>query len=95
MAQERAWQASEARANLPAVMEGALAGIPQIIRKRSGEEVVVLSRRDYERLKPTLKDFLLRSAGSGRQEKDPLDEALRESRSLGALGLAPREHQDL
>jgi prevent-host-death family protein len=94
MAQERAWQASEARANLPAVMEGALAGVPQIIRKRTGEEVVVLSRHDYERVKPTLKDFLLRSAGSGRQENDPLDEVLREGRTTGTMGFAPRERQD-
>ncbi len=91
MTGEKVWQATEARAQLPAVMEAALAGKPQVIRKRSGEEVVVLSRTDYERMKPTLKDFLLNSAGAaGEDDDETLRWALRQIRATGAVGLAPR-----
>jgi prevent-host-death family protein len=92
MAGEKVWQATEARAQLPAVMEAALAGRPQVIRKRSGEEVVVLSRTDYERIRPTLKDFLLNSAGAAGEDDDAaLESALRQVRATGAVGLAPRK----
>jgi prevent-host-death family protein len=91
MSGEKIWQATEARAQLPAVMQAALSGTPQIIRKRSGEEVVVVSRTDYERLKPTLKDYLLRSAGAAGGDDDAaLRLALRRLRAIGAVGLVPR-----
>src|SRR3546814_17991891 len=45
---ERSWQASEARNNFPELMKRALAGAPQVVRHRSGQEVVVVSRVDYE-----------------------------------------------
>jgi prevent-host-death family protein len=84
MASERVWQASEARAKLPEVMSGALSGSPQIIRGRGGEEVVVVSRADYERMKPTLKDYLLRSPGAaGVDDDDMLEAALRRVRGIG------------
>jgi prevent-host-death family protein len=87
----RIWQASDARAKLPEVMEGALAGEPQVIRKRGGEEVVMLSRADYERMKPSLKDYLLRSAGTaGKDDDASLAKALTKVRATGSLGLAPR-----
>jgi prevent-host-death family protein len=91
MAGERIWQATEARAQLPAVMEAALAGKPQIIRKRSGEEVVVLAREDYDRMKPTLKEYLLRSAGAaGDDDDEAFEAALRQVRATGAMGMTPR-----
>lgn len=91
MSAERISGASEARANLPELVSGALEGAPQVIRKRTGEEVVVVSRADYERMKPTLKDYLLRSAGAaGSDDDDALQEALRRVRSSGAEGMAPR-----
>jgi prevent-host-death family protein len=88
MTQERLWQATDARANLPTVMEGALAGVPQVIKKRTGEEVVVIARADYDRMKPNLKDFLLQSAGL--DQDDALDEGIRKARLNGAMGFAPR-----
>ena len=92
MTEENVWQATEARAQLPAVMEAALSGKPQVIRKRTGEEVVVLSRADYERMKPTLKDYLLRSAGAaGDDDDESLDDALRLVRSTGSMGFSPRQ----
>ncbi|WP_192499358.1 type II toxin-antitoxin system prevent-host-death family antitoxin [Skermanella pratensis] len=88
MTQERLWQISEARANLSNVMEGALSGTPQVIKKRTGEEVVVIAREDYKRLKPTLRDYLLQSAGLDSDQV--LDEGIRQARSTGTLGLTVR-----
>lgn len=91
MPNETIWQATEARTRLPAVMDAALSGKPQVIRKRTGEEVVVLSRADYDRMKPTLKDYLLRSAGAaGEDDDESLEAALRQVRATGGVGLAPR-----
>lgn len=91
MATGKVWQATEARAQLPTVMEAALAGKPQVIRKRSGEEVVVLSRADYDRMKPTLKENLLRSAGAaGEDDDEAFEAALRQVRATGAVGMTPR-----
>jgi prevent-host-death family protein len=73
------------------MVEGALSGKPQIIRKRTGEEVVVISRADYERLRPTLKSYLLQSAGlAGEDDDDLLEQAIAEVRASGSLGLIPR-----
>lgn len=92
MVDEKVWQATEARAQLPAVMEAALAGKPQVIRKRTGEEVVVLSRADYERMKPTLKEYLLRSVGTaGEDDDESLEDALRQVRATGSKGFSPRQ----
>jgi prevent-host-death family protein len=72
-------------------MEAALGGKPQVIRKRTGEEVVVVSRADYERMKPTLKEYLLRSAGAaGEDDDESFEAALRQVRATGAAGFAPR-----
>lgn len=93
MAQERFWQASEARAHFAEVVDDALAGAPQIIRKRSGEEVVLVSRSSFELMKPSLKDYLLRSAGTAGADDDAsLDHALAELRRAGGTGLTPREN---
>jgi len=86
---ERVWQASDARTNLPAVMDAALSGAPQVIRRRSGEEVVVVSRADYDRMRPSLKNFLLHG-GVEDSEEDDFDKALSQVRGTGALGFAPR-----
>jgi prevent-host-death family protein len=96
MAGEKVWQAAAARAQLPAVMEAALAGKPQVIRKRSGQEVVVVSRADYDRMRPTIKEFLLRSAGAAGEDDDAaLEAALRQLRATGAMGLAPRSTDEM
>jgi PHD/YefM family antitoxin component YafN of YafNO toxin-antitoxin module len=53
--------------------------------------IVILSRADYERMKPSLRDYLLRSAGTADQDDDAgLAKALAKVRATGSLGLAPR-----
>jgi prevent-host-death family protein len=89
--QRAVWQASDARNNFPEVMRLALAGEPQVVRHRSGDEVVILSRREYDALRPTLKDFLLHGGTCG--EDDDLEEAIERNRAEGTtvLGQFPRE----
>jgi prevent-host-death family protein len=88
---DRIWSASDARHQLAEVMQRALAGEPQTIRHRSGGEVVVISKNDYDRIKPTLKDFLLRSAGAAGDDDDAaFQEALQRVRATGAAGFTPK-----
>ena len=75
------WQASEARNNLPELIKSALAGRPQAIRHRSGEEVVVLSKTDYDALRPLLKDFLV--GGGSCSDGDELEDAIGRNRAEG------------
>ncbi len=75
------WQASEARNNFPEVIKAALAGRPQAIRRRSGEEVVVLSKADYDALRPSLKDFLVGGGSCG--DSDELEDAIGRNRAEG------------
>ncbi|GEM_PF-7031834 len=75
------WQASDAGNNFPEVMKLALAGAPQLIRHRNGEEVVVLSRSEYEALRPTLKEFLLH--GGTCSDDDDLEDVIRRNRGEG------------
>lgn len=55
------WHLTQARGRFGEVMDKALAGRPQTIL-RDGDAVVVISRRDYERLtcsRASAKEFLL------------------------------------
>src|SRR3546814_13513375 len=79
---ERSWQASEARNNFPELMKRALAGAPQVVRHRSGQEVVVVSRVDYEALRPTFKEYLLRG-GPCADDDDDLDAFIARNSSDG------------
>ncbi len=91
MAAERTWQATEARIHFPELIEGAMAGVPQVVRRRDGAEVVLVSRSYFDATRPNLRDFLLSSAGAGTdEEEDRLAAAIRSVRATGALGLAPR-----
>ena len=83
----RAWQSSEARNNFPEVMKLALSGTPQVIRHRSGDEVVVVSRKDYDALRPTFKEFLLRG-GPCADDDDDLEQIIARNRTdgVGLLG---------
>ena len=78
----RPWQASEARNNFPELMKRALSGSPQVVRHRSGEEVVVLSRAEYENLRPSLKDFLL-GGGPCADDDDELEKIMAGGRADG------------
>jgi prevent-host-death family protein len=44
----RVWQATKARGALSAIIDAAVDGAPQLIRRRDGKEVVVMSRAHYE-----------------------------------------------
>jgi prevent-host-death family protein len=79
---DQPWQASEARNNFPEVMKRALAGSPQTIRHRSGKEVVLISRTDYDALRPTLKDYLLHG-GPCSDDDDELDRIIAGNRADG------------
>jgi len=79
------WQAAEARHRFSEVVDAAVAGAPQVIRRRDGREVVVVSREYFERTKPSLKTALLTHGYAGEAE-DAFDRALREVRAEG-LGL--------
>ncbi len=76
------WQASEARNSFPEVMKRALSGNPQVVRHRSGEEVVVVSRADYDAMRPSLKDYLL-SGGPCTDDDDELEEIIAGNRAAG------------
>jgi hypothetical protein len=91
MADERTWAATEARVHFPELIEGAMAGVPQVVRRRDGAEVVLVSRAYFDATRPNLRDFLLASAGAGTdEEEDRLAEAIRGVRATGSMGLAPR-----
>jgi prevent-host-death family protein len=81
------WQAAQARAHFAEVVDAAVEGKPQFIRRRDGNEVVLVSRAYFDRTKVNLKDYLL-SAGYAGDEPDAFDEAMREAR-IGPL-LGPR-----
>lgn len=92
MADERTWQATEARVHFPELIEGAMAGVPQIVKRRDGAEVVLVSRAYFDATRPSLRDFLLASAGAGTdKEGDRLAAAIRSVRATGAMGFAPRQ----
>jgi prevent-host-death family protein len=91
MAAERTWQASDARVRFPELIDGAMAGVPQVVRRRNGAEVVLVSRAYFDATRPNLRDFLLASAGAGTdEEEDRLAAAIRSVRATGAMGVAPR-----
>ncbi len=77
----RVWQASEARNNFTEVMRSALAGHPQTVRHRNGEEVVVVAKPDYDAMKPTLKTFL--TSGGTCRDDDALEKAIAANRAEG------------
>jgi prevent-host-death family protein len=84
----REWQATKARGAFAEIIEGAAEGQPQLIRRRDGKEVVVVSRDYFEAHRLNLRDYLL---GAGFSEPDDgLDEALRTIREEGPPLFGPR-----
>ena len=77
----RSWQVQEARARLSRLIDEALAGRPQRIRRRGTEVAVVVSAADYDRLtapRESLGEFFRDSplaeaiaAGAFDWERDP------------------------
>jgi prevent-host-death family protein len=76
------WQAAEARHRFSEVVDAAVDGSPQFIRRRDGREVVLVAREYFERTKPNLKGYLL-SAGYAAAEDDAFDVAMRNVRTEG------------
>jgi prevent-host-death family protein len=86
---ERVWQAAKARESFAELVDGAIAGTPQIVRRRDGKEVVVVSREHYERTRPSLRSYLLTRGYAG--EEDAFDRAMRGIREGAPLPWAPRD----
>jgi prevent-host-death family protein len=86
--QMQEWQATKARGAFAEIIEAAVAGTPQLIRRRDGKEVVVVSRDYFEANKPNLRDYLLTSGYA--EEHDAFDDALRIVREGGRVMFAPR-----
>jgi hypothetical protein len=74
------WQAAHARARFAELVEAAIEGRPQFIRRRDGHEVVLVSRDYFDRTKMNLKTYLL-NAGFAGDEPDAFDAALRDART--------------
>jgi prevent-host-death family protein len=87
---EKVWQAAKARESFAELVEGALAGTPQVVRRRDGKEVVVVSREHYERTKPSLKSYLLTQGHAG-EEEDAFDRAMRDIREGAPIPFGPRD----
>jgi prevent-host-death family protein len=84
----REWQATQARGAFAEIVEAASKGQPQLIRRRDGKEVVVVSRDYFETHKPSLKSYLL-TAGYA-DGPDELDEALEQGRQSPSSPFVPR-----
>lgn len=83
------WLASDARHRFSEVVDAAAGGTPQFVRRRDGQEVVVVSKEYFERTRPTLKSVLL---NFGFEHGDgSFDEALREARKVVGRAFMPRE----
>jgi prevent-host-death family protein len=76
----QSWQAAEARHRFSEVVDAAVSGKPQFIRRRDGREVVLVSREYFERTKANLRNYLL-SAGYAGAEEDAFDAAMRLTRA--------------
>jgi len=84
---EPTWQAAQARHKFSDLVDAAVDGEPQFIRRRDGREVVLVSREYYERTKPNLKGYLL---NAGYAKEDAFDTAMRDIRSGPPL-FSPRD----
>ncbi len=84
------WQSAEARHRFSDVVDAAVAGDPQFVRRRDGREVVVVSKEYFERTRPNLKTFLLTS-GYADEGEDAFDRAMDEIRGEGGAFFRPRE----
>jgi len=83
------WQAAEARDRFSDVVDAAVDGRPQFVRRRDGREVVVVSKEYFEETKPNLKSYLATS-GYADSEDDAFDVAIRGVRRDGIPLFEPR-----
>ena len=85
------WQAAQARHHFTKIVDAAVAGKPQYIRRRDGQEVVLVSKDYFDRTKANLKTYLL-SAGYAEEGDDEFDIALSGVRSKRERFLVPRNN---
>lgn len=82
------WQASSARHRFTDLVDAAVEGEPQFVKRRDGREVVVVSREYYERTLPTLAGYLL-AGGVAPEGEDAFDCALKVIRAEGSPFITP------
>jgi prevent-host-death family protein len=75
----RTWQAAEARHKFGEVIDAAVDGEPQLIERRDGKKVVLVSREYFESTRPNIKTFLLNQGYTGEGEEE-FDRILQEVR---------------
>ena len=83
----REWRATKARGAFAEIIEAAAKGEPQLIRRRDGKEVVVVSLDYFEASRPNLRDYLL-NAGYA-EDHDEFDDALAAVRGSAESPFAP------
>jgi prevent-host-death family protein len=83
------WQAAAARHRFSELVDAAVEGRPQFVRRRDGREVVVVSKEYFEQTRPNLKTALL-SFRFG-ERGDAFDRTLGEARALTGRALQPRD----
>lgn len=66
----RTWQSSEARHKFGDLVDAAVDGEPQLIERRDGKKVVLVSKDYFESTKPNIKTFLLNRGYSGEGEDE-------------------------
>jgi prevent-host-death family protein len=86
------WQAAEARHRFSEIVDAAVEGTAQFVKRRDGKEVVVVSRDYFEKTRPTLKTYLL-TEGFAEDGEDAFDKALQDIRREGSPFLVD-EHTD-
>ncbi len=81
------WQAATARHRFSEVVNAAVEGRPQFVRRRDGREVVVVSKEYFERTRPSLKSVLLSQRFGARG--DEFDLALEAAGTVLGAAFAP------
>jgi prevent-host-death family protein len=84
------WQAAEARHRFSELVDAAVGGRPQFVRRRDGREVVVVSKEYFDETKPNFKSYLMTSGYAGVAD-DAFDGALRHVTSEGPPLIQPRK----
>jgi prevent-host-death family protein len=84
----RVWQASEAGHHFSDLVDAAVSGESQFVKRRDGQQVVVVSAEYFEKTRPTLGNYLL-NQGVADEGEDAFDIAMHDLRSEGSPFIAP------
>jgi prevent-host-death family protein len=82
------WQAAEARHRFSEIVDAAVQGEAQFVKRRDGKEVVVVSREYFDKTRPTLKSYLL-DEGFAEEGEDVFDQAMQDIRREGSPFIIP------